>query len=506
MCVLENTFTTRVNSVNVKKNHVQEAVVIEELKQAVNTLWEPSRYTFKTRPVDELLKKALTKEERLAAGQSEAIHDLKLGDREVDNNEEEEEEDLEIEKSGSISAQKRTREGIAAADSDADVMETVPMTRQGSNNRKIIRIVEGDADVDDAEDDDDHADEQDDGTAVDEAAAKASSSDQSFRAFVPTSSTTQGVVKQTLPVVAKSSAGKRNPDLFDAFRADVKSKPSERRVYADSDDETRPLTRSTRGSPSRKRPMVESGPLDRYMHGESNASATKVSTDAAVEAPWEDNSISEGNRANASDSMAICALSDDEDDVDRNKKLSDADEDEEGVIRYANFAMPAFRPRDASSSSVKDVLRVGSVQHVLQAERDFVNCVSVKSPVQAAAIYNGASFKEASSDVSSSVLERVFPKSDFLQAEIIGQFNLGFIIARIHDDLFILDQVGWYCIFWIPFSLTGAMLTSENTKISISTQAMKNISLKLCKRQQIFTFNVSSSPWPWSSPQPRLKL
>ena len=37
-------------------------------------------------------------------------------------------------------------------------------------------------------------------------------------------------------------------------------------------------------------------------------------------------------------------------------------------------------------------------------------------------------------------LEKVFLKSHFLEAEIVGQFNLGFIIARVHDDLFIFDQ------------------------------------------------------------------
>lgn len=37
-------------------------------------------------------------------------------------------------------------------------------------------------------------------------------------------------------------------------------------------------------------------------------------------------------------------------------------------------------------------------------------------------------------------LELVFDKSDFARMEIIGQFNLGFIVARLRDDLFIVDQ------------------------------------------------------------------
>jgi len=38
-------------------------------------------------------------------------------------------------------------------------------------------------------------------------------------------------------------------------------------------------------------------------------------------------------------------------------------------------------------------------------------------------------------------LRKEFSKQDFLQMRIIGQFNLGFIIGQIRDDLFIVDQV-----------------------------------------------------------------
>ena len=37
-------------------------------------------------------------------------------------------------------------------------------------------------------------------------------------------------------------------------------------------------------------------------------------------------------------------------------------------------------------------------------------------------------------------LERVFNQADFLQMQVVGQFNLGFIIARLGQDLFIIDQ------------------------------------------------------------------
>ena len=37
-------------------------------------------------------------------------------------------------------------------------------------------------------------------------------------------------------------------------------------------------------------------------------------------------------------------------------------------------------------------------------------------------------------------LERVFEKSQFKELQILGQFNLGFILARLGKDLFIIDQ------------------------------------------------------------------
>ena len=37
-------------------------------------------------------------------------------------------------------------------------------------------------------------------------------------------------------------------------------------------------------------------------------------------------------------------------------------------------------------------------------------------------------------------LRRVFKKADFERMRVVGQFNLGFIIARSGDDIFIVDQ------------------------------------------------------------------
>lgn len=37
-------------------------------------------------------------------------------------------------------------------------------------------------------------------------------------------------------------------------------------------------------------------------------------------------------------------------------------------------------------------------------------------------------------------LQKQISKEDFEKMEIIGQFNLGFIITRLNNDLFIIDQ------------------------------------------------------------------
>ncbi|KAL9235773.1 hypothetical protein vseg_010509 [Gypsophila vaccaria] len=48
--------------------------------------------------------------------------------------------------------------------------------------------------------------------------------------------------------------------------------------------------------------------------------------------------------------------------------------------------------------------------------------------------------KARSLDAATTELERLFSKSDFGRMKVIGQFNLGFIIGKLEEDLFIVDQ------------------------------------------------------------------
>ena len=47
---------------------------------------------------------------------------------------------------------------------------------------------------------------------------------------------------------------------------------------------------------------------------------------------------------------------------------------------------------------------------------------------------------EEANKTAATELARVFNQADFLRMQVIGQFNLGFIIARLGQDLFIVDQ------------------------------------------------------------------
>jgi DNA mismatch repair protein PMS2 len=38
------------------------------------------------------------------------------------------------------------------------------------------------------------------------------------------------------------------------------------------------------------------------------------------------------------------------------------------------------------------------------------------------------------------IVAGVIRKSDFLDMRVIGQFNLGFILAKLNNDLYIIDQ------------------------------------------------------------------
>lgn len=47
---------------------------------------------------------------------------------------------------------------------------------------------------------------------------------------------------------------------------------------------------------------------------------------------------------------------------------------------------------------------------------------------------------QMNNEVAAAALQRVLKKDDFKRMEVLGQFNLGFIIGKLDDDMFIIDQ------------------------------------------------------------------
>ncbi|ACO69396.1 DNA mismatch repair protein-MLH2/PMS1/Pms2 family, partial [Micromonas commoda] len=52
----------------------------------------------------------------------------------------------------------------------------------------------------------------------------------------------------------------------------------------------------------------------------------------------------------------------------------------------------------------------------------------------------GPALNEGGDEVATGELERVFRREDFRDMRVVGQFNLGFILCTLGDDLFIVDQ------------------------------------------------------------------
>ncbi|KAJ2889584.1 ATP-binding mismatch repair protein, partial [Coemansia aciculifera] len=64
----------------------------------------------------------------------------------------------------------------------------------------------------------------------------------------------------------------------------------------------------------------------------------------------------------------------------------------------------------------------------------------VDDNTEEAVVREGGGLKVTDSSEASSALSRLIHKSDFRRMQVVGQFNRGFIIARLDADLYIIDQ------------------------------------------------------------------
>lgn len=101
----------------------------------------------------------------------------------------------------------------------------------------------------------------------------------------------------------------------------------------------------------------------------------------------------------------------------------------------------ANQPVDSSTSLMQDSEPLISIKdrvtHDCHGDIDGA-CKGIAASASKAASFSSSS--HAPAPVAEETLRRVIRKSDFLKMEVLGQFNLGFIIARLGSDLFIVDQ------------------------------------------------------------------
>ncbi|CAH0477009.1 unnamed protein product [Peronospora belbahrii] len=63
----------------------------------------------------------------------------------------------------------------------------------------------------------------------------------------------------------------------------------------------------------------------------------------------------------------------------------------------------------------------------------------LKIPKACSALVDG-NIQEGENEIAAAALQRVLKKEDFKRMEILGQFNLGFIIGKLDNDMFVIDQ------------------------------------------------------------------
>jgi len=101
-----------------------------------------------------------------------------------------------------------------------------------------------------------------------------------------------------------------------------------------------------------------------------------------------------------------------------------------------SFATPLQATRDARTQAA-------SAAASKETQRQQFKASSLRNPgSDAAGAQSEPDATGASSDAAATAeLERVFNKAEFASLDVVGQFNLGFILATLHgNDLFIIDQ------------------------------------------------------------------
>lgn len=104
------------------------------------------------------------------------------------------------------------------------------------------------------------------------------------------------------------------------------------------------------------------------------------------------------------------------------------------MVVMANFQDIRKRALEAAAAASDDENR----KKQQQFKDSMCNKLGAAS-LHAANVRNSTN-KEQEETEAEKALERVFDKKNFAKMDVLGQFNLGFIIAKLNNDLFIIDQ------------------------------------------------------------------
>lgn len=166
------------------------------------------------------------------------------------------------------------------------------------------------------------------------------------------------------------------------------------------------------------------------------------------ELPFSQQTVSSSNQSQPSDNPSTIA-SKKSTSIELIANTAEPDVTEAAEIIYDEDALTNMGIRTGSKNLIQFEVELSTVARL---PKPF--SVSFSPEIVAQSVQNSTQEKPSSGDAKSfsqvlgkttdaeaeAELDRTISKKDFLRMEILGQFNLGFIVARLRNDLFIVDQ------------------------------------------------------------------
>ncbi|XP_037025552.1 mismatch repair endonuclease PMS2 [Bradysia coprophila] len=135
---------------------------------------------------------------------------------------------------------------------------------------------------------------------------------------------------------------------------------------------------------------------------------------------------------------------DDEHNDEENEEVND-DENEEGSEKYdsendslVDADQIGFKTQCTRDMSDVVSTSIDEISELMAAELEIIERLENKSLMDR--LKFKATIEPAKNKLAEEELQTEITKKSFSQMEIIGQFNLGFIVVKLNDDLFIVDQ------------------------------------------------------------------